>query len=120
MNKASTRAAQRERLKKLDGVMEAWQASEYSAVIAPFRDNGDFQFVGHALVQLRRLENHVISDLMDLDDEIEDDDIQGCVVEHLVQWTETIGTMVRILEASRDRAWEELDNIDGVSAQESS
>jgi hypothetical protein len=119
MNTESKRAARRERQKKLDEVTEALQASEYSAVIAPFRDNADFQFVGHALIQLRRLESHVISDLMDLDDGVEDDDIQGCVVEHLVQWTETIGTMVRILEASRDRAWEELDKIDGASAEES-
>ncbi len=120
MNTESTRASQRERLKKLDGVMEAWQASEYSAVIAPFRDNKDFQFVGHALIQLRHLENEVIADLMRLDDEVEEDDIQSCVVEHLAQWTEHIGAMIRILEAARDRAWEELDKIEDVSSQESS
>jgi hypothetical protein len=119
MNTESKRAARRERQKKLDEVTEALQASEYSAVIAPFRDNADFQFVGHALIQLRRLESHVISDLMDLDDGVEDDDIQECVVNHLRQWTETIGTMVRILEASRDRAWKVLDEIDGASAEES-
>jgi hypothetical protein len=121
MNTKSKREAQRERLKKLDAVTEAWQASEYSAVIAPFRDNKEhFQFIGHALIQLRRLESDVISDLMEIDDGVEDDDIQSCVVEHLVQWTETIDRMVRILEASRDRAWEVLNEIDGVSAEESS
>jgi hypothetical protein len=119
MNTKSTRAAQRERLKKLDEVTEALHASEYSAVIAPFRDNEHLQFVGHALVQLRRLESHVISDLMDLDDGVEDDDIQACIVGHLSRWTETIGIMVRILVASRDRAWEVLDEIDGVSAEKS-
>jgi hypothetical protein len=120
MNKASTSATQRERLKKLDGVTEAWQASEYSAVIAPFRDSQDFRFVGHALIQLRRMEDNVISDLMDLDDAIDDDDIQGCVVQHLLQWTETVGAMVTILEGSRERAWKELNEIDGVKGKESS
>jgi hypothetical protein len=116
MNSKSTRVTQKERLKKRDEVTEALQESEYWAVIAVFLDNEHLQFVSNMLVGLRHLGSDVISDLMNLDDAVEDDDIQASIVSHLSQWTETIGTMVRILEVSRDRAWKVLDEIDGVGS----
>jgi hypothetical protein len=120
MNKESVRAEKRKRQEKLDEVTEALETSEYSAVIAPFRDNEHFRYVGHALNQLRRIESQVISDLMEVNNGVEDDDIEECVVGHLLQLTEAIHRMIRILKVSHDLAWKALDEIDGVSSQESS
>lgn len=104
-------------MKKSNHVMEAWETSEFSAVIGPFRENEQhLRFVGNAAVWLQRLESDIISDLMKLDD-VEDDDVQACVLEHLSWWTETIGTMVRILEATRDRAWKLMDEADGTALE---
>lgn len=117
MKEKSTRTARRDRTKKSNHVIEAWEASEFSAVIGPFRENEQhLRFVGSAVAGLQRLESDIISDLMNLD-YVEDDDVQGCVLEHLSQWTETIGIMVRILEATRDRAWELMDEADGTALE---
>lgn len=114
MKEKSTRKSRRDRIKKSNHVMEVWEASEFSEVIGPFRANEQhLRFVGDAVVRLQRLESDIVSDLMDLD-HVEDDDVQGCVVDHLSQWTETIGIMVRILESTRDRAWELMDEADGT------
>lgn len=69
------------------------------------------------LIQLQRLEEFVISDLMKADEDDIEDEIDGCVVGHLMKWSEIIGHMVRILEASRDRAWSILTEIDNSSAE---
>ena len=115
MNKKS--AAQKERLHKLSRVTEAFRASEYRAVIAPIQDNAEFKFVSSMLTQLQRLEDFVVSDLIEEADEDIEDEIEGCVVCNLLKWSEIIGHMVRILEASRDRAWSILDEIDSGGAE---
>jgi hypothetical protein len=114
MNRKST--VQKEQLQKLAEVTETFRASEYRAVISPIQDNAEYQFVGSMLIQLQRLEEFVISDLMEADEDVEDE-IEGCVVGNLMKWSEIIGHMVRILEASRDRAWGILDEIDSSSAE---
>ena len=117
MKKKSTRKAARDRIKNSNHVMEVWETSEFSAVIGPFRANEQhLRFVGDAVVRLQRLESDIISDLMGLE-HVEDDNVQGCVLEHLSQWTETIGIMVRILETTRDRAWELMDEADGTALE---
>jgi hypothetical protein len=114
MNRKST--VQKEQPQKLAEVTETFRASEYRAVISPIQDNAEYQFVGSMLIQLQRLEEFVISDLMEADEDVEDE-IEGCVVGNLMKWSEIIGHMVRILEASRDRAWGILDEIDSSSAE---
>jgi hypothetical protein len=114
-----TEAAREERVKKSIEVRRAWQRSGYEAVIKHFRDNKDLEFVNAAAVAMRRLESSVISDLMELDDEVTQDDIGSCVLTHLLKWSECIGIMARMLKNSSDRAWEELDKVKALN-QESS
>lgn len=115
MNRKST--VQKEQLQKLAEVTETFRASEYRAVISPIQDNAEYRFVGSMLIQLQRLEEFVISDLMKADEDDIEDEIDGCVVGNLMKWSEIIGHMVRILEASRDRAWSILTEIDNSSAE---
>jgi hypothetical protein len=112
-----TQAARKERFKKSVKVRRAWEQSGYEAVIKHFRDNKDLEFIGFAVIALRRVESQIIEDLMELDEEVLDEEIGSCVLKHLAEWTEHLGIMAKMLKESSDRAWEELEKIDSFNQE---